>query len=68
MEAVLSKGCRVIVSDIRKKKDPRIAEGDVYEIREQNGIKFVYLNSGYFLVIYPPIREEKREEHETREV
>lgn len=57
----LSCGIKVSVGDERKKVTDRIiAEGIVTKVHKQEGVTYLYLNTGYYLVIWPTIKEEKR--------
>lgn len=59
-EVVLKKGTRITIGDTRKEvKDRVIAEGTITEIREQQGIRFVYLGTGYYITVHPNVMEGK---------
>jgi len=59
METQLEKGTKITVGDIRKDiKDRIIAEGVIYKIEEQHDVKYVYLDTGYYLVIHPVVKME----------
>ena len=54
----IKKGVRIAVGDERKKASERvIAEGVVQKISEQEGVKYAHLNTGFYLVIFPLIKE-----------
>jgi len=56
----IEKGTKIAVGDERKPvRDRVIAEGVVREISEQEGVKYAYLNTGYYLVIYPSIKAKE---------
>ena len=57
-EVVLKEGIRITVGDTRKEvKDRVIAEGIITEIKEQQGIRFVYLDTGYYITVHPNVAE-----------
>jgi len=52
MPADITEGMRITVSDARKKVDERIiAQGKVNEISKQGGWVYIYLDTGYCLII-----------------
>ena len=57
-EVVLKEGTRIAIGDTRKElKDRVIAEGKITEIREERGIRFVYLDTGYYITVLPNVAE-----------
>ena len=58
-EVVLKSGTQITVGDTRKElKDRVVAEGKITEIREERGIRFVYLDTGYYVTVHPNATEE----------
>ena len=54
MTVELKEGIEITVGDTRKElKDRVIAEGKITEIREERGIRFVYLDTGYYITVHP---------------
>jgi len=54
----LKEGIRITVGDTRKElKDRVVAEGTITEIREQQGIRFAYLDTGYYITVHPNVVE-----------
>ena len=47
-------GCRIAVGDNRRKVTERvIAEGTVERISKQEGVEYIHLNTGFYLVVWP---------------
>ena len=58
MNVELKEGIRITISDTRKElKDRVVAEGKITEIREERGIRFVYLDTGYYITVHPNAME-----------
>ena len=58
MSVELKEGIRITIGDTRKElKDRAIAEGKITEIREDRGIRFVYLDTGYYITVHPNVME-----------
>jgi len=56
----IEKGTKILVGDERKSVSERlVVEGVVREITEQEGVKYAYLNTGYYLVICPSIKAKE---------
>ena len=54
---MLEAGAKVSVSDERK-RDKIIAEGIIRDISFQEEAAYIYLNSGYYVVVLPAIHSE----------
>jgi len=55
---MLEAGARVSVTDERKGDDKVIAEGIIRDISFQEEAAYIYLNTGYYVVILPAIHSE----------
>jgi len=53
----IEKGTKILVGDERKPAFERlVVEGVVREISEQEGVKYAYLNTGYYLAVIKEAR------------
>lgn len=58
MTVELKEGIQITVRDTRKElKDRVVAEGKITEIIEERGIRFVHLDTGYYITVHPNAME-----------
>ena len=56
----IEKGARIVVRDKRKElKDSILAEGTVVEVSKQGDAWFAHLDTGYYVIATPAVKEGK---------